>query len=94
MSLLSPRPRALLVFHLAQLSYCHLAIRLAGLVHPAGDPDIDHYAYEVARVHARTPGKTAAAIRRDQSRTVISTVTSLPAERPWGLRTAFLSGSR
>lgn len=48
--------RALVVFHLAQLSYCQFAIDLAGPVELDGDPIRDHYAYEVARIHARTPG--------------------------------------
>jgi hypothetical protein len=48
--------RALVVFHLAQLSYSHLAVELAGGVELTGDPLRDHYAYEVARVHARLSG--------------------------------------
>jgi tetratricopeptide (TPR) repeat protein len=59
---LSLPARALLVFHLAQLSYCGFAIRLCGDVRPTGDPDHDFYAYEVARVNARTPGRTGHAL--------------------------------
>ncbi|MFG2938311.1 hypothetical protein [Streptomyces sp. NPDC048282] len=54
--------RALLLFHLAQLTYCHYAIDLAGAVRPTGDPGHDQYVYEVARVHARTPGHLAGAL--------------------------------
>ncbi|MFJ4633700.1 tetratricopeptide repeat protein [Streptomyces sp. NPDC088847] len=59
---LSLPARALLVFHLAQLSYCGFAIRLCGDVRPTGDPDHDFYAHEVARVNARTPGRTGHAL--------------------------------
>ncbi|MER5885408.1 hypothetical protein ABT160_16390 [Streptomyces sp. NPDC001941] len=59
---LAPPSRALLLFHLAQLTYCHYAIGLAGAVRPTGDPDHDRYAYEVARVHARTPGHLPGAL--------------------------------
>ena len=48
--------RALVVFHLAQLSYCRLAVDLAATAPPAADADGAHYAYEVARIHARLPG--------------------------------------
>lgn len=54
--------RALLVFHLAQLSYCQYVFALAGVVLPTGDPEHDRYAYEVARVHARYPGHTDRAL--------------------------------
>ncbi|WP_449060981.1 tetratricopeptide repeat protein [Planomonospora algeriensis] len=53
---LDPAPRALVVFQLAQLSYCQYALELAGPVAPTGDPGHDRYVYEVARVHARYPG--------------------------------------
>ncbi|MFC6092226.1 hypothetical protein [Saccharothrix lopnurensis] len=53
---LTPYARALVVFQLAQLSYCQYVFTLAGLVRPQGDPVHDRYAYEVARVHARYPG--------------------------------------
>jgi hypothetical protein len=48
--------RSLVVFQLAQLSYCDAVFRLAGLVVPNGDPAHDRYAYEVARVHGSVPG--------------------------------------
>jgi tetratricopeptide (TPR) repeat protein len=54
--------RALLVFHLAQLSFCQYAIGLCGDVSLDGDPEHDRYAYEVARVHARTPGHLGTAL--------------------------------
>jgi tetratricopeptide (TPR) repeat protein len=54
--------RALLVFQLAQLSYCQYVFTLAGVVRPNGDPEHDRYAYEVARVHARYPGHTDRAL--------------------------------
>ncbi len=54
--------RALLVFQLAQLSYCQYVFALTGVVRPDGDPEHDRYAYEVARVHARYPGHTDRAL--------------------------------
>jgi tetratricopeptide (TPR) repeat protein len=48
--------RTLVLFQLAQLSYCELGVRLAGDVTPDGDPVRDRYVYQVARVHARLPG--------------------------------------
>jgi tetratricopeptide (TPR) repeat protein len=54
--------RALVVFQLAQLSFCHYAIALTGVVAPTGEPDRDHYAYMVARVHARIPGQADRAL--------------------------------
>lgn len=59
---LGPARRALLVFHLAQLSFCQCAIDLCTDVAVQGDPDRDRYAYEVARVHARTPGHLGTAL--------------------------------
>jgi hypothetical protein len=55
--------RALLVFHLAQLSFTECVFAVAGVVEPNGDPDHDRYAYEVARVHSRHPARVAAALR-------------------------------
>jgi tetratricopeptide (TPR) repeat protein len=43
------------VFQLAQLSYCGLAVRLAGSVEPVGEPQYDRYVFEVARVLAMFP---------------------------------------
>src|SRR5207244_12863231 len=54
--------RALVVFHLAQLSYCQFAVDLAGPVTRDGDPMRDHYRYEVARIHARIPGHAPQAL--------------------------------
>jgi hypothetical protein len=54
--------RALLVFHLAQLSYCRFAAELCGDVWPNRDPAHDRYIYEVARVHARYPGHAEKAL--------------------------------
>jgi hypothetical protein len=48
--------RALVVFQLAQLSFCHYAVALTGVVAPSGEPGRDQLAYMVARVHARIPG--------------------------------------
>jgi tetratricopeptide (TPR) repeat protein len=48
--------RALVVFQLAQLSFCHYAVAVTGLVAPSGEPGRDQLAYMVARVHARIPG--------------------------------------
>jgi hypothetical protein len=59
---LDPRRRALVVFHLAQLSFTGLAVALAGDVRPTGDPEHDRYAYDVARVRARLPGGTGPAL--------------------------------
>lgn len=53
--ILDDSTRSLVVFQLAQLSYCQYVFKLAGVVVPNGDPDHDLYAYEVARVHARYP---------------------------------------
>ncbi|MEU5592452.1 hypothetical protein [Streptomyces sp. NPDC020298] len=68
--------RALLLFHLAQLTYCHYAIGLAGAVRPTGDPGHDRYVYEVARIHARTPGHLDSALSLFGE---LSTVTPDPA---------------
>jgi tetratricopeptide (TPR) repeat protein len=59
---LDPYGRALVVFQLAQLTLCQFAVRLTGLVPPAGAPGQDHYAYEVARVHSRIPGLARTAL--------------------------------
>ncbi|MEV5495914.1 hypothetical protein AB0M50_11005 [Nonomuraea fuscirosea] len=59
---LGHRARTLLIFHLAQLSYHPLALRLAGPVRPDGDPERDRYVYEVARVRAGSPGQVAHAL--------------------------------
>lgn len=59
---LEPHTRALVVFQLAQLSYCDVVLRLAGTVRPTGEPDHDRYAYEVARVTTRVPGRTPASL--------------------------------
>ncbi len=56
---LSPYTRALVVFQLAQLTFCHYAVKLTGVVRPTGERGQDQYAYEAARVHARTSGTTA-----------------------------------
>ncbi|GIH08210.1 hypothetical protein Rhe02_62770 [Rhizocola hellebori] len=54
--------RSLVVFQLAQLSYCEYVFKIAGVVQPNGDPAHDRYAYEVGRVHARFPGHAAKAL--------------------------------
>ena len=59
---LDVRTRALVVFQLAQLTFSRYALLLTGVVPPAGEPGGDHYAYEVARVHARVPGRAPAAM--------------------------------
>ena len=41
--------RTLVVFQLAQLSYCQFALHLAGDAWPNGDPVHDRYVYEVGR---------------------------------------------
>jgi hypothetical protein len=55
--------RALVVFHLAQLSFTECVFTVAGVVEPNGDPERDRYAYEVARVHSRHPARVASALR-------------------------------
>lgn len=55
--------RTLVLFQLAQLSYCELGVRLAGDVEPDGDPVRDRYVYQVARVHARLPGSRPYALK-------------------------------
>lgn len=50
--------RSLVVFQLAQLSFCGYAAELAGPVAPDGDPIHDRYVYETARIAARVPGRT------------------------------------
>jgi hypothetical protein len=64
---LSDRCRALLIFQLAQLSFCQQAVRLGESVRPAGDggssPAGDRYALEVARITARFPDRVADALR-------------------------------
>ncbi|GIH08214.1 hypothetical protein Rhe02_62810 [Rhizocola hellebori] len=60
--MLGPARRALVLFALAQLSYCIYALKLAGEVEPDGRSDHDHYVYHVARLHARTPGQVARAL--------------------------------
>ena len=54
--------RALVVFQLAQLSYCQYASDLAGRVAPDGTEDRDRYAYEAARITARVPGRAPQAL--------------------------------
>ncbi|WP_306203942.1 tetratricopeptide repeat protein [Actinoplanes sp. RD1] len=54
--------RALVVFQLAQISYCEFAADLAGVVHPDGSERRDKLAYEVARVTARVPGRAPVAL--------------------------------
>jgi hypothetical protein len=54
--------RALVVFELAQLSYGQFVVKLTELVEPTGDPAHDRYAYEVARVHVRYPGRGLVAL--------------------------------
>ncbi|MEV5495917.1 hypothetical protein AB0M50_11020 [Nonomuraea fuscirosea] len=60
---LDPYVRTLVLFQLAQLSFCELGIRLAGDVQPDGDPVRDRYVYQVARLHARLPGSRPVALR-------------------------------
>ncbi|MDN3354455.1 hypothetical protein [Actinomadura sp. DC4] len=55
--------RTIVLFQLAQLSYCELGVRLAGDVEPDGDPVRDRYVYQVARLHARLPGSRPLALR-------------------------------
>lgn len=71
--------RSLVVFQLAQLSYCQFVFKLAGLVMPSGDPVHDRYAYDVARVHGRYPGHTERAL------TVFAGVAQSPADNLLGL---------
>jgi hypothetical protein len=59
---LDPYTRGVVVFHLAQLSFSYYAARLAGLATPTGEPGQDHYAYFVARVFLRVPGRAAAVL--------------------------------
>ncbi|MBM2614784.1 hypothetical protein JIG36_04340 [Actinoplanes sp. LDG1-06] len=54
--------RAALVLHLAQLSFSDYAVALAGAVEPTGEPERDAYAYHVARVRSRLPGRMAATV--------------------------------
>lgn len=54
--------RTLVVFQLAQLSFCHFAVNLAGAVRPDGDAVHDRYVYEVARIRARCPGQAGPAL--------------------------------
>ena len=56
---LGPYTRALIVFQLAQLTFCYFARRLTGVVVPRDEPGHDHYAYQVARIHVRLPNHTA-----------------------------------
>lgn len=51
--------RSLVVFQLAQLSFCQYATELAGPVVVDGEPGHDRYVYEVARIAARVPGRTS-----------------------------------
>lgn len=55
--------QALILFHLAQLSYVRYALGLAGDVTPNGVPDHDQFVYHVARLHARHPGHASRALR-------------------------------
>ena len=59
---LDPYARAIVVFHLAQLTFCYYARSLTGVVGPSDEPGHDHYAYQVARVHVRLPGHAAEAM--------------------------------
>lgn len=71
---LDTRRRALVLFQLAQLSFQRVAIRLAGDLAPAGTGVGDgngnaaaaaehtRYLYEIARVHAASPGGTTRAL--------------------------------
>jgi hypothetical protein len=67
--------RALAIFQLAQLSYCRFASDLAGPVRPDGTRDRDRYAYEVARVTARVPGRAPLALHVFEA---VATVTKDP----------------
>jgi hypothetical protein len=55
--------RSLVVFQLAQLSYCQFVFKIAGLVQPDGGVAHDRYAYDVARVHGRYPGHVGQALQ-------------------------------
>lgn len=55
--------RALVVFNIAQLSFCSFAAQLAGTVQRNGDPMRDHYIYELGRVYARTTDHFDRALR-------------------------------
>jgi tetratricopeptide (TPR) repeat protein len=55
--------RSLVIFQLAQLSYCKFVIDTIGIIAPTGDPTHDRYAYDVARVYARHPGYAQPALR-------------------------------
>lgn len=60
---LDAHTRTLVVFQLAQLTLSRFAVVLSGgTVAPTGDPGTDHYAYEVARVNARVPGRIGVAL--------------------------------
>ncbi|MEU5592456.1 hypothetical protein [Streptomyces sp. NPDC020298] len=54
--------RALVVFQLAQLSFCAHASDLAGDLVPDGEAAHDRYVYEAARVTARVPGRAPRAL--------------------------------
>jgi tetratricopeptide (TPR) repeat protein len=54
--------RSLVVFQLAQLSFCSYAAELAGPVVPDGDPLHDRYVYETARIAARVTERTSWAL--------------------------------
>lgn len=54
--------KSLVVFQLAQLSYCEFVFKLAGIEPATGDPAHDRYAYEVGRIHARYPGHAPRAL--------------------------------
>ncbi|MEO3818593.1 hypothetical protein [Plantactinospora sp. B24E8] len=54
--------RSQVLFHLAQLSYVGPALALAGEVAVTGQPSHDRYVYDVARLHARYPGRARHAL--------------------------------
>ncbi|MER5885412.1 hypothetical protein ABT160_16410 [Streptomyces sp. NPDC001941] len=54
--------RALVIFQLAQLSFCAHASDLAGELVPNGEEAHDRYVYEAARVTARVPGRAPRAL--------------------------------
>jgi hypothetical protein len=76
---LDHRARTLVILQLTQLSYHPLALKLAGAVRPDGDPVRDKYVYEVARVHAGSPGHAGRALSLFEDLAASSGVVALAA---------------
>ncbi len=75
--------KALVIFHLNQLSYCRLALKLAGPVSPTGDYLADRYCHEVARAYSRFPGGSKLAIP------IYVKLANDAADRPLALQACF-----